>query len=327
MFRTLHYIDEVCKEQSFSRAAQKLFLSQSSLSLTIIKFEREIGIKIFDRSTTPIQLTETGKVYMDGVRRILAIESDLEAYLDDCKELKTGSLTLGAPHMFSSYLLPALISRFSQSFPRVEIRLVETDFFTLQDLTLKGEIDLLLESNQFDETLFKNHPLFQEHILLAVPSGCPVNEGLRDYRLNMADIRSDLHLSPDRPCISLATFRHQRFLMVKKGYDMHSRAMNLFRGSGFEPQVFMFLDQLMTVYNMVNQQLGLSFVTDTIVKLSNVGENVAFYKIADGHSTRYINLTHKLNRYVSRPMREFIRMMEELRTGGIIAVASRENWK
>ncbi|MCU6792516.1 LysR family transcriptional regulator [Paenibacillus sp. WQ 127069] len=327
MFRSLHYLNEVYKEQSFSRAAQKLYISQPSLSLTIIKFEREIGIQIFDRSTTPIQLTAAGKVYMEGIQRILAIENELEAYLDDYKELKTGSLTLGAPHLFSSYMLPALIAQFSKHFPMVEIRLVEADFLTLHDMTLNGEIDLLIESNQFDETLFQNYQLFREHVLLAVPCSDPVNEQLKDYCLSMEDIRSDLHMDSDRPCISLRNFQKHRFLMVKKRYDMHSRAMSLCQKSGFEPQVFMFLDQLMTVYNMVNQQLGVSFVTDTIVKLSNAGTNVVFYKIDDEQTTRYINLTHKLNRYVSRPMSEFIRMMAAISVGGITAVTSQQQWK
>lgn len=327
MFRALHYLNEVYKEQSFSRAAEKLYLSQPSLSLTIKKFERGIGIRIFDRSTSPIQLTEAGKVYMEGVRRILAIENELESYLDDYKELKTGALTLGAPHMFSSYLLPALISQFSKRFPMVEIRLVEADFLTLHDMTLSGEIDLLLESNQFDETLFQNYPLFQEHVLLAVPSSDPVNEQLREYCLNMEDIRSDHHMDSDRLSISLRNFQKHRFLMVKKGYDMHARAMRLCQKNGFEPQVFMFLDQLMTVYNMVNQQLGVSFVTDTTVKLSDTGKNVVFFKLDDELTTRHINLTHKLNRYVSRPMREFIRMMTAISAGGITAVTSQQQWK
>ena len=327
MFRALHYLNEVYKEQSFSRAAQKLYLSQPSLSLTIKNFEKEIGIQIFDRRTTPIQLTEAGKVYMEGIRRILAIENDLEAYLDDYKELKTGSLTLGAPHMFSSYLLPALIAQFLKRVPMVEIRLVEADFLTLQDMTLTGEIDLLIESNQFDETLFKTYPLFQEHVLLAVPCSDPINEQLKDYCLSMEDIRSDLHMGSNQPCISLRNFQKHQFLMMKKGNDMHSRVMRLFRSSGFEPQVIMFLNQLMTVYNMVNQQLGVSFVTDTIVKLSHAGKNVVFYKIDDDQTTRHINLAHKLNRYVSRPMREFIRMMGAISDGGITAITSQQQCK
>lgn len=327
MFRVLHYINEVYKERSFSRAAKKLYLSQPSLSLTIKKFEREIGIQIFDRSTAPIRLTEAGKVYMDGIQRILAVENDFKAYLDDYKELKTGSLTIGAPHMFSSHLLPTLISQFLMMFPKIEIRLVEADFLSLQDMTLNGEIDLLMESNEFDETLFKSFPLFREQVLLAVPISDPINQMLKDCSLSMEDICSDLHMDSSWPCISLNPFHKHRFLMLEKGHDMHARAMRLCRNSGFEPQVFMVLNQLMTVYSLANQQLGISFVTDTIVKLSNKGKNLVFYKIADEQTIRHINLTHKRNRYVSRPMREFISMMMEITPGGITAVTSHQQWK
>lgn len=312
MFRVFHYLNEICKEQNFSRAAKNLYLSQPSLSLTIKKFEQDIGIQIFDRSTTPLQLTEAGQVYMDGVRQILAIEKDLETYLDDYVELKTGTLILGAPNMFASYFLPVLISQFLKQFPMIDIQLVEADFSTLYDMTLNGEIDLLLESHPFDETLFKSYPIFREHVLLAVPCSDPINDSLMDYGLSMKDIRSDKHIDPDWPCIPLQHFRNHRFLMMKKGYDMHTRAMRLFHHSGFEPRIFMSLRQLMTAYNMVNQQLGVSFVTDTTVKLSHTGDNIIFYKLDDRENERYVNLTHKLNRYISRSMREFIQMMGEL---------------
>lgn len=324
MFRTLHYINEVYKEQSFSRAAQKLFLSQPSLSLTIKKFEREIGVQIFDRSTAPVQLTEAGKVYLEGIRKILAIQNDLDAYLDDYKELKKGRLVLGAAQMFASYLMPSLITQYLKRYPQIEIRLVEADFPTLQDMTLNGEIDILIESHTFDETVFKPYPIFEEHILLAVPSSDPIHGDFKDYGLRLEDIRSDRHLNPDHPCVPLERFQNLPFLMLQKGYDMHARAMRLFRSSGFEPQVFMTLSQLMTVYNMVNQQLGVSFVTDTVVKLSDTGRNIVYYKIDNDQTRRNIFLTHKRNRYVSRAMREFIRMMEEISADGINAIAPRQ---
>ena len=65
MFQTLKYVYEIYKEGSFSRAAKNLYISQPSLSATIKKLEQDIGITIFDRSTTPVQLTDAGKVYIE----------------------------------------------------------------------------------------------------------------------------------------------------------------------------------------------------------------------------------------------------------------------
>jgi len=68
------YVYAVYTEKSFSKAAQKLFVSQPWLSSTIKKVEQELGLPLFDRSTTPISLTEAGQYYVEGVEKNMAIE-------------------------------------------------------------------------------------------------------------------------------------------------------------------------------------------------------------------------------------------------------------
>jgi DNA-binding transcriptional LysR family regulator len=71
MFKGMEYVYEVNKEKSFSKAARNLYISQPSLSATIKKIEEHIGSPIFDRSTTPIQLTSCGKEYMKCIEKIM----------------------------------------------------------------------------------------------------------------------------------------------------------------------------------------------------------------------------------------------------------------
>ena len=74
MFTAKKYIYEVYREKSFSKAAQNLYISQPSLSARIKKAEETIGFPIFDRSTSPLQLTEVGEVYIKAVEEIFRIE-------------------------------------------------------------------------------------------------------------------------------------------------------------------------------------------------------------------------------------------------------------
>ena len=67
MFKGMEYVYEVYREHSFSKAAQNLYVSQPSLSATIKRIENRIGFPIFDRSTTPIRLTECGEEYIKAV--------------------------------------------------------------------------------------------------------------------------------------------------------------------------------------------------------------------------------------------------------------------
>ena len=309
MFRVLNYINEVYKTKNFSKAAQNLFISQPSLSLTIKKFESDIGITIFDRSTNPIQLTEAGKVYMDGILRILTIENDLRSYVDDYNQIKVGKLTIGAPHFFSSFLLPDFIAQFHNKFPYIEIKLVETDLLSLKKMIMNGEIDLIIESDEFDENIYNGYRLFVEHVLIAVPITDPVNDSLKNYSMTRDDIINNKHLDESWPPIQMQDLCNHKFLLMEKGHDMHYRATKFFQNSGFEPNKFMSLNQMMTSYIMTNQQLGVSFVSDTIVKLTGHCHNILYYKIDEQLSIRHINLAYKRNRYVSKPMQEFIKMV------------------
>ncbi|MCC8027784.1 MAG: LysR family transcriptional regulator [Clostridium sp.] len=315
MFRIFHYLDAVCKEQSFSRAAQRLYISQPALSITIKNFENEIGVQLFDRSNFPIQLTDVGVVYMEGVQRILAIEHELEVYIDDITELKSGKLILGAAHLFASHLIPRFIAQFSEKYPQLEIQLKEADMTTLQNLLLKGEVDIIVESAEFDDTIFNVVPLFEEQILLAVPLSDPINLSLRSCRLSLQDVLSNQHIGDSVPCVSFGAFSKRPFLILEKGHDMRSRLLQACRENGFEPQICMVINQLMTAYNMVEQQLAAAFVSDTVVKLCGKRENIAFYKIPQ--PVRNINLVYRKNRYATKAMQEFILFVTEACTLGL----------
>ena len=91
----MDYVYAVWQEKSFSAAARKLFVSQPALSASVRKVERELGLPIFDRSTTPLQLTDAGRAYIEAAERIFRIKRDLKSYCDDLAGLESGTLRLG----------------------------------------------------------------------------------------------------------------------------------------------------------------------------------------------------------------------------------------
>ena len=103
MFRNANYIYTVYRERNFSRAAEKLFISQSSLSLTIKKAEERIGAPIFNRSTSPITLTEFGEKYIEAVEEMIRIQNRLDNYIYDINHMKRGHIAVGAANFNSTY--------------------------------------------------------------------------------------------------------------------------------------------------------------------------------------------------------------------------------
>ena len=114
MFQGMRYVYEVYKEMSFSKAARNLFISQPSLSAAVKKEEAQIGFPIFDRSSNPIQLTDLGKEYIRSIEIIMDVENGFQNYINDMRELKSGSLSIGGTNLFTSYVLQGYLCVFQR---------------------------------------------------------------------------------------------------------------------------------------------------------------------------------------------------------------------
>ena len=155
LLHEMAYVYEVYRQRSFTRAAQALYISQPSLSQMIRKAEGRIGTTIFDRSTSPIGLTEAGRAYIRAAEQVLQIESDLRRYLDDAERCITGVLTLGGAMLFTSYVLPPLLSAFSERYPGVELRLHEAPTARLKEQLQEGTLDFAVDNSAFDPAVYE----------------------------------------------------------------------------------------------------------------------------------------------------------------------------
>ena len=164
MFQGMHYVYEVYKEMSFSKAARNLFISQPSLSAAVKKEEAQIGFPIFDRSSNPIQLTDLGKEYIRSIEIIMDVENGFQNYINDMRELKSGSLSIGGTNLFTSYVLPPLISRFNEQYPQVHLNLMEATTSELTERLFSGSLDFLIDNRSMDPAVYSKRffPLCSE---------------------------------------------------------------------------------------------------------------------------------------------------------------------
>lgn len=309
--RGMEYVYEVYLEKSFSRAARKLFISQPALSAAVKKVEKELGLPLFDRSTSPIQLTPAGKAYIEAVGQILTIQKNLQNYCNDLASLTSGSLSLGGTNFFSSCILPPIIKSFANTYPNINLIITESSSTELYTKLLTEEIDLIVDSGLYDEHLYESYPLLEDHIMLAVPTDNPLNKDYPFALLTQQDIINDHHEDKDTPSLSLSHFASENFLLLGKGNDMNRRAFDLCQSSGFTPKVRLYLNQLMTAYHMACQGLGLTFLTDSLIKLGTPNTNLVYYKIRDASATRKIFIAYKKNGYLTHAMQEFIRLAKK----------------
>lgn len=306
MFKGMDYVYAVWKEKSFSAAAKKLFITQPALSNSIKRVEDKIGLPIFDRSTSPIQLTDVGKEYIHAVEQIQASQENFARYLADTQNLRTGQITIGSGAMLSSYILPGLITSYKEKFPYVKINVVECGEEELQRRLLDGVLDLVIENSSFPETHFARQFFHREYLVLAVPKSWPINRELMAWQQSIENIVSGLYLSPRYPAVPLNRFQDSPFVLLCPGDDNYSRAMELCEQFNFQPKVILNLNQQLTSYNMACAGIGAAFVSDTLVKNALPNPNVVYYKLEGETAQRDICFYYKRNRYMPRCVTQFL---------------------
>lgn len=311
MFVWKKYVYEVYKERSFTKAAQNLYISQPSLSARIKKIEEIIGEPLFDRSTTPLQLTEVGKVYIEAAEEITQIEQRVENYINDLAGLKTGNLAVGASTLFAAYVVPSLITQFNQKFPDVHIQLIEGNTAELEEMLGSNALDFVIDNYHYDSILYNKELYCEENILLAVPKHFAINEELGMYQLSYKNIKNKNYLNQKYPAVPLGRFADLPFIMLTQGNDTRTRGDRLCRNVGFKPNIVLEFNQQSTAYMASSTQLGATFISDILVSQLPAFENLVYYKLDGEEAKRKVFFYYKTHKYKTRVMEEFIRMMHE----------------
>lgn len=142
--RQAQYLIAVFEEGSISGAAKRLYISQPALSQTIQMVEKELGARIFDRTTSPISLTYAGEKYIEAARKLVALERNLRREIMEIRQETSGKLRVGISTLRSMALLPAILPVFMKKYPAVELEIVETGSANMDHLVLSGKVDLAL---------------------------------------------------------------------------------------------------------------------------------------------------------------------------------------
>ncbi len=302
----------VYQEGSISKAAQKLFVSQPSLSVMIHRIEEEVGVPLFDRTSKPIRLSEAGQEYIKATEEIMHIEKSFENYLQACDELQTGSLTIGSNQLLSSLVLPKFISEFILRYPRIHLNLVDDNSVVLETMANAGTLDLVLDNHPLNPEIFEQHILRKEQLLLAVPAHFECNQ--HTVALTHQDILNDRHYDNDVQPVDLHPFESVPFVTMTKENDTRMRVDEILKKGGIKPRTILEIDRLATLYSFIEQGTAASIVSDTLVQhLQHTSENVLFYKLSAPQASRELYLSYKRNRYYSKAMQAFAELMEQFK--------------
>ena len=304
----MEYVYLVYQEKSFSKAAQKLFVSQSAVSAMVRKAEANIGCQIFDRSTIPLTVTKEGEYYIKCAEQFMRLEKNMDAYFKDMADMNTGHLSVGSSSFFCAYLLAGLLKRFKNNYPGVSVEIHEGNIRELRAGLLDDSIDLLLETAIPAGDEVERYLYDYEQIILAVPAEFEVNKKLRSFQMAFAQARDGAFRGKDVQPVPMQAFRDCPFIFLKEENDICMRSRGICRNAGFEPKVELFLDQIMTSFYVAKSGSGIAFIRNSLLSLVSDTDALIYYKIGDPLAPREIFMTRKKGRYMTMAMEAFLRL-------------------
>ena len=307
MLRDREYVYAVYQEGSFSRAAQKLFISQPALSAKVKRAEERVGTPLFDRSSSPVQLTPAGRYYIQAVERVMLAEEELREQLGRLAQRRAERVSVGSSAYFCSYVLPQLAAAFRRRFPNCTVELLEGNTGELTQCLQSGVVDFVLDVDDLDPGQFTAHAWGREELILAVPAALEVNRRLGGSWMSFEQARQGL--GGER--VGLEEFQEEEFLLLKQGNDIYRRALAMCREAGFKPKVRMYLDQMLTSYHVAASGQGIAFVRPGVLLHVKPTQQLCFYRLNSPKVEREIYFYQKKETALAPIAREFLGFARE----------------
>ena len=190
--KELQYVVTLADEGSISRAAERLYMAQSSLSQFLQLYEADLGVALFLRTSKGLAPTAAGVLFIENARSILYHYRLVRNEMFDMEQLQRGRISFGISSFRGSYMLPPLLKRFYAAYPNVQVDITEANSMALEDKILEGQVDLALVALPLYKLKHEVEILRSDEILLVINRQHPAMSCLKakdTYPYRWADIK------------------------------------------------------------------------------------------------------------------------------------------
>lgn len=283
--KQLQYALSLSKIRNFSQVSEQFHISQPALSKQIIALENELGVRLFDRSTTPLTLTPAGESFVQKANELLCAEDVLIKTMERFRTGESGRLTIGLSSFRSLYMMPRTVRKLKERFPGLQVILAETDRTQRHKGILEGQYDFAITNLPVDESLLDVIPLEPDQLVLAVPQ-------------SLVDLIPDFDADPAVP-VNLGLCRDLPFVAVVKQQEMRQLFDQLCRSAQLDPQIYVEVVGLATAWAMVKSGIGAAVLPEQFVLGDAASHNILLRPIQQIASPRQPVIVTRKGQYLS----------------------------
>ena len=298
--KTDYYFLVIAKTGNLNQAAQQLYVSQPSLSKYIQRLETQLGTSLFDRSSSPMRLNESGKIYLQYLRNAIEKEQELLCQIGEINQMIRGTLRLGIPSFCGQCYLPKVLPAFSREFPHVSLELYEKTGVKIEQALLDQEIDLaILHPPVIHENLTRRI-IAKERILLVTQKTPEDDE--TDFTRQAAVREGTFPDIAGKPVI------------MPQADQKLSRIVNRFFSLlDYQPHIYTRTENVVTTMELAALGMGIGFTPES--GLNTVSENILnrlrFFSFSDSLSDWQLAAVVRRDTAMSVFSKRFVELISE----------------
>jgi DNA-binding transcriptional LysR family regulator len=289
-FYQLTYFQKVAETRSMSRASEELLLTQPAVSKQIKALEEELGEKLFDRIGKKVFLTRAGEVLNTYADRILRSVREAKTAVKDMSIECSGELVIGTSDHISLHRLPDILKQYISAFPKVDLRLRCHRSETVLDMVNKNLIDLGVITLPKAPFRLVSKTVWKDPMSLVFPK----NHALQSLKV-----------------IRLKDIAKYGMILPEVGTTTRNTIDAAFSGKKLTPNIAMEVAYIETIKGLVKAGLGVSILPDKAVEQEILSGVLVKSKIQDANFSRNLGVVYLMDKFLSRPAVEFLRLLEE----------------
>lgn len=267
--KDIEYVKAILDHGSLTRAAEALYITQPSLSMYIKNMEERLGIKIFNQVGKKFELTYAGEKFMAAGREILFVRDNFNNEISNILNNNYGRLRVAIPILRSSYLIPAIIPKFNEIYPNVEVELIEDFSTVLEEKIINGEADVGILNKPDKELNLDYEVISDEEFLLAVPENHPLT--------NTGISKKGTHFK----WIDIRQFENDRFILHFPEQRTGQLAKKIFEENGMKPKNILRTRSIETALNLTSVGFGISFISESHINHIHLINKPNFFAIGN----------------------------------------------
>lgn len=288
----------VAEERSFSAAAKKLYLTQPTVSAHINSLEKELGVRLFVRTTKDVELSREGEQLYDNARRMLQLEKNILRDFTQKDPKVSNKIIVGASTVPGQYILPKILSLFSRTYPGNRLELKESDSMEVVRMVQDGGVEVGFTGTSESDPTCVFEPFYSDRLVIITPN-------------------IDRYRQYGETGFPMEQFYKERWIVREEGSGTRKEAERHLREMGVDLsrlEIVATISNQETIRKSVEADMGVSVISGAAVADYVERGSLLQFSLGEQDVYRKLYMVWSKNHKPHKAARLFIRFVRELYT-------------